>query len=281
MNKQHEGLTRRGFLTGVGGVAAGVAAGIAVGGIGVSSALAAPEAGVWPMPYAKLDPDEVRKLGHLGYYEGECCQGAFSAILGSLQKKVGAPFTGVPIRMMGYGTGGVAGWCTLCGAVNGSCAALTLVTENYMAITNELLLWYTQNLFPSEKANSLAVNHQYLVDKYKSDKALPQSAPGSPLCHVNVSRWCKEHGYASGSSERSERCARITGDVAAYAVELLNADLDGKFVPTHKFSDEVEGCRTCHKKGKDFEAGNWTRGKMECGDCHNQETVKLVGPKHP
>jgi hypothetical protein len=278
MNEQHEGLTRRQVLTGVGGLAAG----LAIGGLGVPSAMAsAGQDAIWPMPYVKLDPEEVRKLGHRGYYEGECCRGAFSAIVGSLQRKVGPPFTGIPINIMAYGTAGVAGWCTLCGALNGACAAISLVSENYKAIANELLQWYVQTPFPSEKANALAVNHQYLVDKYKSDKALPSSVPGSPLCHINVSRWCKEHGYASGSSERSERCARISGDVAAYAVELLNMDMDGKFAAMHKPSAEVEGCRVCHKKGKDFEAGNWTRGKMECSDCHNEATVKLVGPDHP
>ena len=275
MNGQKEGLSRRGFLTGVGGLAAGLAVGVAA-----VPAIAAKEV-VWPMPYVKLDPEEVRKLGHLGYYEGECSRGSFSAIVGSLQKKVGAPFTGIPINMMAYGTGGVVGWCTLCGALNGASAAISLVTENYKPIVDELLNWYVQTPFPSKEANALAVNHQYLVEKYKSDKALPANAPGSPLCHINVSRWCKAFHFASGSSERSERCARISGDVAAYAVTLLNADLDGKFAAAHTSSAEVEGCRTCHKKGKDFDAGNWTRGKMECGDCHDQATVKLVGPDHP
>lgn len=276
MSERHDGLTRRGFLTGAGGLAAG----IAIGGLGVSSSMAAVEP-VWPMPYAQLDPEEVRKSGHLGYYKGECCRGAFSAIVGSLQKKVGAPFTGIPINMMAYGTGGVAGWCSLCGALNGACAAISLVTKNYKPIVNELMQWYVQTPFPSDKANALAVNHEYLVDKYKSDEALPKSVPGSPLCHINVSRWCKEHGFASGSSERSERCARISGDVAAYAVGLLNADLAGKFKPLHTASAEVENCRSCHKKGKDFEAGNWTRGKMGCGDCHDQTAAKLIGPDHP
>ncbi len=277
MNEQNGGLTRRGFLTGVGGFTAG----LAVGGLGVSSAMAnpAPSAG-WPFPYVKLDPEEVRKLGHLGYYNAECCQGTFTAIVGSLQQKVGGPFNGIPLEMMGYGTGGVGGWCTLCGAINGACAAIAMVTKNFKPIVEELLLWYVRTPFPSEISNNYAVNHEFLVEKYKSDKALPQGVPGSPLCHVNVSKWCKENGFASGSSERSERCARISGDVAAKVVTMLNADLDGKFEAVLKESDEVAACRTCHKKGKDFEAGNWTRGKMECGDCHNLKTAKLVDADH-
>ena len=276
MSEQQAGLTRRGFLAGVGGFTAGFAA----GGLGVSRAMATPTAPDWPFPYVRLDPEEVRKLGHRGYYDAECCEGTFTAIIGSLQEKVGAPYTNIPLQMMGYGTGGVGGWCTLCGAVNGACAAIAMVTKNFKPIVNELLLWYIRTPFPSDTANSLAVNHQYLVDKYKSDKALPAMAPGSPLCHVNVSRWCREYGFASGSGERSERCARISGDVAAYVVTLLNADLDGKFEAVLKESPEVAGCRSCHKKGKEFEVGQWTRGKMECGDCHNLDTAKLVGPDH-
>ena len=284
MSKEQQAVSRRGFLTRVGAVATGGA--LAVAGAGLIGAgvpkqsIAAPEPAAWPMPYQPLDPEETRKLGHSGYYEGQCSYGAFGAIVGQLQEKVGPPFTGVPLQMASYGEGGVAGWCTLCGALNGACAAITLVCKDYKKLCDELLKWYVQTPFPSDLSNQYAADHSFLVDKYKSDKSLPQTVPESPLCHITVTRWCREHGYASGSSERSERCARISGDVVAFAVEMLNAYHGQGFAGAYDYSDGVNDCRACHKKGKDFDAGQWTRGKMECGPCHVEGKVEVVGADH-
>jgi hypothetical protein len=143
-------------------------------------------------------------------------------------------------------------------------------------LINELLGWYTQVPFPSEISNQYAVDHAFLVDEYKSDQPLVQSVSGSTECHVSVTNWCKASGLASGSSERSERCGRLTGDTAAKAVELLNQHHDGTFEPVFAFSPEVEACRVCHHKGKEFEAGQFTRGKMECVQCHGPDPMADV-----
>lgn len=282
MSHNSASVSRRKFLATAGLFAAGAAT--ATTGIGlVTPAFSSPTTGPatqWPLPYVALDPEIVRKKGHLGYYQGKCSQGAFAAIVGELQEQVGGPYLAIPIQMMAFGSGGVAGWCTLCGAINGACAAIGLASKNYKPLCGELLTWYTQSPFPSDISNQYAVDHAFLVDKYKTDKALPQSIPGSPLCHINVTRWCKENNFASGSSERSERCARISGDVAAFAVELLNKDLEGTFAAAHSHSKAVSACRSCHAKGKDVATGGWARGKMECYDCHNLDTAKLVGSDH-
>ncbi|MDK2384835.1 MAG: hypothetical protein QI199_08565, partial [Candidatus Korarchaeota archaeon] len=92
----------------------------------------------------------------------------------------------------------------------------------------------------------------------------------SVLCHVSVSRWCVASGYASGSAERSERCGRLTGDVAAKAVELLNANMRGALPEVAKvtLSQFTADCRTCHYKGKNYEQGQFSRGFLECEACH-------------
>jgi hypothetical protein len=225
-----------------------------------------------PWPYVKLDVEQARKLGHLGYYKNECSAGAFYGVLWHLHQKVGHPYNSFPIEppnVMSFGAGGVEGWTTLCGALNGAAAAITLVSANYKPLINELMGWYSRFPFPSDQANEYASKHQFLVDKYKSDAVLKKSIAKTQLCHESVTNWCLASGYPSGASERSERCARLAGDVAAHAVELLNLDADGKFEPTYHFSEEVSGCRKCHSKGKDFAAGQFTRGKMDCLECHS------------
>ena len=46
-------------------------------------------------------------------------------------------------------------------------------------------------------------------------------------------------------------------------VTLLNEGAIGMTVPGDKTT-----CRSCHYKGTDFNAGQFTRGKMDCEACH-------------
>jgi hypothetical protein len=279
MSEEHGKVNRRKFLAGAGMAMAGAAAGFLGHGIVPEPAVAANEPSSWPLPYTTLDEELARKKGHEGYYINSCSQGAFYAIISQLREKIGVPYTYIPFELMAYGASGVAGWCTLCGALNGACAAISLTCKDYKPLTGDLVAWFTQTPFPSQISNQYAEKHQFLVDKYKTDIALPQTVPGSPLCHVNVSRWCKEHGYASGSSERSERCARTSGDVAAMAVKIMNDYHAGKFKPMYAESKTAKDCRVCHAKGKPFESGGWTRGKMNCSDCHIEGDVSLIKSK--
>jgi len=267
-------ISRREFLSGAGLVAAGAF------GVASTSKLTAgliqkesSDAVEWPA-YEKLDVEQVRKLGHLGYYEGACSYGAFHAVVSSLGEKVGGAYVNFPTMLMKFGEGGVVGWGSLCGGLNGACAAIGLIAgEDYKPLVNELVAWYSNTPLPTDISNELAVNHEFLVSEYKSDQSLEQSVSNSTSCHVSVTNWCKASGFASGSSERSERCGRLTGDVAAYAVELLNAHADGAFEPALPLSEDTQTCRTCHSKGKEFDLGQWTRGKEECSSCHEPHEI--------
>jgi len=228
-----------------------------------------------PWQYVPLDPEVVRKKGHQFYFAGHCAEGAFRAIVDELKINVGEPFTNIPENMFIYAKGGMVGWASLCGAVNGASCAINMVTneEDSTKLVNELLGWYTKATFPSDTSNQYAVNGEYLVGG-KTSAELAQSVSGSILCHASVTNWCKMSGYASGADERSERCGRLAGDVAAKAVELLNQHAEGTFVPVFEIPSEAQYCRTCHSKGKDYELGQFTRGKMNCGICHDSHPIK-------
>ncbi len=267
-------ITRNEFLRNIGKYSAGAAVGIA-GLNALSENASANEGFTWPWPYEKLDVEQVRKLGHLGYYDGACSYGAFHAIVSALGEKVGDPYANFPTMLMKYGEGGIVGLGSLCGALNGACAAIGLIAgEDYKPLVSELAAWYSSTPLPTDISNEYAVNHEFLVSEYKSDQSLEQSVSGSTLCHVSVTQWCKASGFASGSSERSERCGRLTGDVAAYAVELLNQHAEGTFAPVFEIPSEAQYCRTCHSKGKDYELGQFTRGKMNCGICHDPHPIR-------
>ncbi|MEA3545925.1 MAG: C-GCAxxG-C-C family (seleno)protein [Thermodesulfobacteriota bacterium] len=301
-------LQRRKFIKG-----AAVLSGAAI--CGVATANSAKAADVLPenfvpppMPwgYQELDPEYVRKLGHLGYYLEECGGGSFWAIMTALKEKIGYPYTLVPLPtkeqfiehleakkrgekpkhyqgIMQHGVGGVADYGSLCGAANGAAAAVMFAfpAKDMKPIVQRLMRYYETEAFPNAKSNEYAVNNEFLVPKYKSQKSLLRSASHSVLCHVSVAKWCEKSGYASGSKERSERCARITGDTAAMAVTLLNAHLKGNLetVFPMKLSEATVSCRVCHFKGKKFEAGQFSRGSMECASCHNDMTPHLAENK--
>ncbi len=259
-----------------------------------AQALAAPpaaeEAPLVPWEYVELDPEDVRKLAHMGYYCFECAGGSFWSIIVSLREKVGYPYTLVPIPSreqvlqavtdkehiqvpMQFGFGGGVAWGSLCGALNGSAAAITMIAEWEAAqdIIKRLFRYYEESPLPTDTSNDYASRHEFFVPKYKSDKVLPQNVSNSVLCHLSVAEWCVVSGYASGSSERSERCARLTGDIAAKAVEFLNANLKGNLDTVYPllFSNETAECRTCHYKGKNYEEGQFSRGMMTCETCHS------------
>ncbi len=245
-----------------------------------------------PWGYIELDPDEAFKRGYLGYLVGECAAGAFWAIMSLLQEKVGYPYTLLPLPTyeemiearkqrkhleipMKYGNGGIEGYGTICGALNGAAAAIYWIVGSghkhhnpSREIIRRLFRWYEETPFPTSLANEYAEKGLFPV-KGKTSKALPALKVDSVLCHVAVSKWCYHTGYASGSKERSERCARITAATARQAVILLNAYLQGELDKyPFKLSKLTAQCRTCHYKGKSYQDGQFARGFMDCKNCH-------------
>lgn len=230
----------------------------------------------WGYALNNLDVEYTRKLGYQGYYLGECAYGTFRAIIGQLQEGIGYPYTEIPLDMMRWGAGGVAGFGTFCGTLNGAAAAFGLICDNTNAksLISALMSWYAETPLPSDRSNLYAGNGEFqqVLDQVgktmKTSAPMPQSVARGNLCHVSVTNWCLASGYASGSSERSERCARLAGDVASKAIELLN-DLFGQHgIPAYTAPGDKTTCRQCHYKGKDYFAGQFTRGKMDCEMCH-------------
>ncbi len=261
-------FSRRELLVGAGGFAAGAALGATLGSgaldlLPKAKAAGEPEVPAWPWPYKKLDPAAVSKLGYQSYYEGGCMYGAAKAILLELRDKVGYPYNMVPLDMFRYGEGGMVGWGTLCGALNGAAAILTLVSGKpvYPKLVNELLGWYSGEPFPSKKH-----------DQYAKFPDEVQNVSGSPLCHVSVTEWCKHSGFKVTDPQRLDRCAKLTGDVAARAVEMLNLQADGSFIAAYKPSDLFAGCMSCHV-GKDSALNN-VQGRMDCVQCHDDPHKK-------
>ena len=82
-----------------------------------------------------------------------------------------------------------------------------------------------------------------------------------------VSAWCSDAFFKSNSPERAERCARLTGDVIAQTVEMLNQFTDGRFRATFVPPQAVTGCMGCHDAPAYGHVISTV--KMDCRQCHN------------
>lgn len=220
--------------------------------------------------YVKLDSADVAAEAYGLVPQGGCMYALFASIVTAMGRVQGEPYLSFPVHMMKYGQGGVGLWGSLCGAVNGGAAVIGLFAPEKLQreqLIAELFSWYESTELPT-----------YRPKGTKHSSPVPKSVSHSVLCHVSVGRWCAASGEDVGSPAMNERCRRLTADVAAKTVELLNANLHEpcKFAG---LSPEVKSCLSCHN-----DELHDTLGKMQCNSCHpklsaKHPAIKPVPPK--
>jgi hypothetical protein len=212
-----------------------------------------------PWPYKPLDPDAIAQRAFDSFSRGGCMYGAFEAIAGAAADQLGAPYKDFPFEMFVYGGGGIGGWGTACGTLNGAAAALQLLSPQPRPLVDALFAWYEETPLPDFSPKGA---------KFQEIR----SAAGAPLCHAAIARWCKASRKGAYSPERAEWCGTLTASVARKAVLLLNDQAASKPVP-FALPQATQTCLSCHGRGG--KAENMLT-KMNCGGCH----APLMG-KHP
>lgn len=256
-------LPKREFLKKSTKVAIGTSIGLV--GLGAMNGLVASDEYPWPWAWTKIDPEDTRLEAHEIYWLGKgCSSGVFGGIVKQLAKVAGAPWTLIPIEAFQYGHGGGVGWGALCGALNGAAGLVSLIynKDTTNQIVSDIFGFYISEKLPTDKANEIGANGGYRVNKINN--ALPQNIAGSILCHASVSTWCNVANKKVGDIDRKERCGRITGDIAALTVKILNDLADNKYEYNFKPSDTVESCLSCHGANARFNVYTY----MECNSCH-------------
>jgi hypothetical protein len=207
--------------------------------------------------YVHLDPEETARIAYKIYPEGSCMYGIFSSVITQLADRIGEPYASFPIHMMKYGHGGIGGYGSTCGTINGAAALIGLFVEEkeiQNILITDLFRWYEETHFPVFKP-----------DEPVLDYTPPTSVAGSTLCHVSNTKWGASAGLRIDSKERKERCRRMTADIAAHTVDILNSYFNNTYVSNTLDNETVRNCMTCHgKKGK---LAN-TNGHMTCTSCH-------------
>ncbi|MGM0532624.1 MAG: C-GCAxxG-C-C family (seleno)protein, partial [Bacteroidota bacterium] len=209
--------------------------------------------------YDHLDPATTAELAYKHYGNGGCMYATFISVLSQLADKFGEPYDSFPFHMMKYGHGGIGGFGTTCGALNGAAALIGLFVAGKEAqdgLITGLFRWYENKPLPEFRPREPNV-----------DFNPPTSIPNSTICHASNTSWVNASGYKMQSKERKERCRRLTSDVVAQLTVILNEYFSNSYVTDGHDDETVRKCMTCH--GKEGKMDN-TGGKMSCTSCHTE-----------
>jgi cytochrome c553 len=181
------------------------------------------------------------------------------SVISQLAEKIGEPYTSFPFHMFKYGHGGVGGYGSVCGALNGAAALIGLLISD-RSIQDRMIVdifqWYEKEPFPTYSPANPAF-----------DFTPARSIPNSILCHASNTNWSNDTGFKVSSNERKERCRRLTGDVTQKVTTVLNEVHADKYM-TNLHSDEtITTCMSCH--GKEGKVKN-VSVQMSCTSCHSE-----------
>jgi hypothetical protein len=178
-----------------------------------------------------------------------------------------------------FGGGGVEGWGTFCGVPNACMGILNLmnlhganIAGTDIKFVDQIMLHYSQTEFPPRGLYDIYMDPDYQNlfagnIPAPDDEVLAYDIPHSQLCHVSVSKWMDAAGVDAGAKNaygiphKNDRCAKVTGDVAAFTAGLLNG-----MTSNYEMSDSTEACLYCHQaKGSPSVP---QQGKLNCLNCH-------------
>lgn len=215
------------------------------------------EEGEWKYDY--LDPDVTAQLAYGHYKDGSCMYATVTSVISQLAEKYGEPYSSFPCHMFKYGHGGVGGYGSVCGTLNGAAALIGLFIPDkgiQDVMITDLFQWYEKEAMPV-----------FIPEKPVYEASIPVSISNSVLCHASNTNWCKATGFAVNSDERKERCRRITSDVARQVTLALNNLAMHAYMTHGHANEEVNSCIACHG---DVGRVKNTSVKMSCNSCHSE-----------
>jgi hypothetical protein len=257
-------FTRRRFIgaAGLGGALGGSFLGSR---LAIDAVAGQPSAEDLNWEYVELKPELVAAETYRLWGGNGCMYAIFKAVFEAWQKASGTKVV-FPFHMMRYGHGGVDGWGTLCGALNGAAAAVGLFVldrQQREKLNGELFSWYENAELPIYEPTDASMDLRLgdpVTNQLKGASKIVASKSQSVLCHISVSQWCAKAEQETYSNERRERCRRLTADVAIKAVEILNNHIKH---PVHDSKHPVPTAKENAPK---------TIGKMKCSVCHGVDS---------
>ena len=281
-------MSRRKFLAGT-GLVLGAAS---VSGVALlkdaDPAAAAGTAIPWPYPTdpaQQPNPEAVARRAFEIYFKSGCAEAVWGSCVEALAAITPAgTWDTLPTNMFRFGGGGIAGWGTICGTLNGAAAFISMavgqnlnadgVTKEWVHrnnLINGAFQYYAETPLPTN--NAFKSNQGVLglpawtppaVTGYTMIENAPTSTANSPLCHSSLVQWTTTTGAADGGPLQRDRCGKASFDVAFKTIELLNKYFELASAPGVALDPSVAACGACHK--------TYTGAKMACGSCHDNTT---------
>ena len=264
-------LSRRNFLAGAGAMLGLAVAPAVLVNPTVAEAAAAKN---FPWSYTTLDAEKVARRAYEVYYASGCMEATWwpivEALTASSLPDAATTWGTLPKNMMKFGGGGVGGWGTLCGTLNGSSAVIAAMGAPGK-ITDEAMQYYAETPLPTKGVD---------VSMRKGDWTpaganvpvtgpllnVPTSTAHSQLCHASLSEWTMTTGSADGTIQQKDRCGKACYDMVLKTVTMLNAwHADPTVIPVGKLDPTIAACQTsCHTTPI-------AKGKMACDSCHDEQ----------
>jgi hypothetical protein len=211
-----------------------------------------------PWTWKEIKPEDVQERAYRSAWaKVGCMYGVLEGILGTLGDRYGSPYKTFPVEATVYGSGGLGGVGSLCGAVNACGMLFGLFAKNQedmFAMCNEISLWYEKAELPV-----------YIPKNPQVEISNVSSVANSNLCHISSTVWANASGYKVMTPEHFERCNRLVVDVAMKAVSMLNDYNSAKIVFKEKLNAFSQSCMACHGPGK---MKSNVETHMSCNACH-------------
>ena len=269
-------LSRRSFLAGAGAVL-----GLAVVPTVLSKPAVADAAAIkdFPWSYTTLDADKVARRAYEVYYASGCMEATWWPIVEALTASdladAATTWGTLPKNMMKFGGGGVAGWGTLCGTLNGSCAVIAAIGAPGK-ISDEAMQYYAETPLPTNGTDRSMRKGGWTPTGTNVPAGgplvnVPTSTAHSQLCHASLSQWTMTTGSADGTRQQKDRCGKACYDMVFKTVTMLNAwHADSTAIPAGKLDPSVAACAPCHTTPI-------AKGKMACDSCHDETPTHASG----
>lgn len=263
-------VSRRTFIA---GAAAVLGAAVVPAAVTPSKAEAAP-AHELPWAYTTQDAEALGRRAYETYYQqGGCAEATWWPLVEALAADTTNPdqalWATLPKKMFAFGGGGVNGWGTVCGTLNGSSAIIKMFSGPGEIIDSNMQ-YYAETPLPTNGIdNAVRSGWTPAAGVPAPIENVPTCIGHTQLCHASISQWTTMTGFADGGKEQRDRCAKACYDLMKHTVELLNAwKADSANKPVVALDPTVGECSTCH----DPKSKVAMKSKMACDPCHDQTT---------
>jgi hypothetical protein len=270
MYAEHTNVSRRAFLATAGGAAVGFEIARLPNNVAqAADVLPTLPPLPWPYPAGGLNVEDLRRTAYKNYKTTTpgcafCTTQTLIKAIGDGLAKEGAasnPWPLLPSGLYKYANGGVVGWGTICGALNGAIAVMDLLGV-HGTLGEPLMDYFSTAELPTSALVGWTPGVAGLMQPLQ---AIPATVSHSPLCHNSASHWAAVAGVPVSSALKTERCVRLVADIVAKTVDLLNINFSGGKV-TWVMPATYAGCYDCHTKPETVPS---QQGKMDCQECHS------------